>query len=201
MLLLAVALAMTTASFGADRNGPPGRAADDARKAKERERDQRRVEKERERHDLDGDGKVDAMEAEAAKNPWYRERGLKLDRPWESHADGDADGKLSAAELYAFKKEMLDDDQDGVLSSDDYRRFFKRVRSLVQTPREKRFDRNGDGFLDGDEIPAMLKDRLSSLKGVPKRPVESKFDRLFDSNVDGNLSSDEAGALELAIGQ
>ncbi len=186
------------APAGPDRKGPSADA--EARKDRQKEKDERRADKERERQDLNHDGRVDASEAEAAKNPWYRERGLKLDGSWELHADGDGDGKLGAAELFEFKRALLDDDGDGALSSDDYRRFFKHVRSLAQTAREKRFDRNGDGFLGGDEVLAMLRDRLSSLKGAPKRPVESKFDRLFDSNVDGQLSPDEAGAIELAIG-
>lgn len=198
--LLLASLPLESSMAGSDREGSP-RAAADAREVKEKERDRRRVDKGMERADLNHDGRVDASEAEASKSSWYRERGLKFDSPWGPHADGDGDGKISAAELYEFKKAMLDDDGDGALSPDDYRRFFKHVRSLVQTPREKRFDRSGDGFLDGGEALEMLKDRLSGLKGTSKRPVESKFDRLFDSNVDGQLTPDEAGAIELAIGQ
>ena len=200
VFLWTASVTLESSMAGPGREGSP-KAATDARESKAKEKDRRRVEKERERADLNHDGRVDASEAEAAKNAWYRERGLKFDGPWGPSADGDGDGRISATELYEFKKALLDDDGDGALSPDDYRRFFKHVRSLIQTPREKRFDRSGDGFLDGSEALEMLKDRLSGLKGGSKRPVESKFDRLFDSNIDGQLSPEEAAAIELAIGQ
>ncbi|MBM4155816.1 MAG: hypothetical protein FJ221_12425 [Lentisphaerae bacterium] len=196
-VLLAVAAGPRAVHAAADRKPPS--EAEKARMERQKEKDARRAEKERERVDLNHDGIVDASEAEASKNSWYREQGLRLDGSWEALADTDKDGKLSAAEMYEFKKSLLDDDKDGSLSPDDYRRFLKRVRSLVQTPRERGFDRNKDGFLEGGEVLAMLRDRLSGLRGTARRPVESKFDRLFDSNVDGHLSSDESGAIELAI--
>ena len=198
-VILAVAAGPRAVLAGAERKAPPESA--EARKERQKEKDARRAEKERERADLNQDGRVDASEAEASKNAWYREQGLRLDGSWETHADTDRDGRLSAAEVYEFKKTLLDDDKDGSLSPDDYRRFLKRVRSVVQTSRERSFDRNKDGFLEGGEVLAMLRDRLSGLRGAARRPVESKFDRLFDSNVDGHLSSDESGAIELAIGE
>lgn len=207
---MGVAVAAVVAARGADvpaAESPSVRdaAREAARKAslvkREADKTAARQARELQRVDRNHDGRIDATEEEAARNSWYAEHGYAFDHPWEPQADANHDGRLSPEELFAFKRSLLDVNEDGRIAADDYRYFFRRARSQAQTAWERKHDADGDGFLDGHEIANLLRDRLLGLKGAARRPVECKFDRLFDANSDGWLSADEAIPLELAVGE
>lgn len=57
------------------------------------------------------------------------------------------------------------------------------------------FDQGKDGFLDGNEILALMKDQLADLEKARRRPTRANFLVLFDLDDDRNVTRDEYAFL------
>lgn len=123
--------------------------------------------------------------------------------PEFARMDLNADGKLDGAEIPKFMLEGMDDNKDGAVDADEFRRHHKPPAPPKPEEVFKRLDRNDDGALDDVEIDErMLRDFDDDADGEvsldefrkhfkPKPPKpEEEFQRL-DRNKDNRLDKTE----------
>ena len=130
------------------------------------------------RFDADGDGVIDRDEAEAIRDALYDLS--QVDKRWEALADRNKDGRVDRTEARAF---------------------WLRRRAKVNTPVERKYDTDGDGWLTGDEARKFLEDRLRLVHTHGRAKVDSPLERDFDADGDGIISHEEAELLREAIEQ
>jgi len=70
---------------------------------------------------------------------------------------------------------------------------------VVDTPAEKRYDTNGDGYLSWAEGREMLKDRLAIIQTDGRAIVNNEIELEFDVNQDGVIDREEAAKLKAAL--
>jgi Ca2+-binding EF-hand superfamily protein len=68
-------------------------------------------------------------------------------------------------------------------------------RAKVNTPIEKKYDANGDGWLQPDEVREMLKDKQAIIKTHGKAKVDTELEARYDANGDGIIDANEAKAM------
>jgi len=124
----------------------------------------------------------------------------KVNRPWEAMADANHDGHVSAAELKAYRFGLIDANHDGVIDALERKNFWLAKKYAVNTPLEKKYDANGDGFLTGDEAVEYLKDRIRVISTDGKAIANTPLEQEFDADGDGVISAEEADAIKDAIG-
>lgn len=151
------------------------------------------------RADKDHDGVVEPKEAARMNAAHYMRTCSAVDRPWEVQADTNKDGKVSRAELHAYHLAKLDADHNGVITVEERRAHWKLKHAVVDTPAEKRYDTNGDGYLSWDEGREFLKDRLTLIKTNGRAAVSNEMELEFDTNKDGVIDRDEAVGLKAAL--
>jgi len=151
------------------------------------------------RADKDHDGVVEPKEAARMNSAHYMRVCSTVDRPWEVQADANKDGKVSRAELHAYHLDKLDADHNGVITVDERRSYWKLKHAVVDTPAEKRYDTNGDGYLSWGEGREFLKDRLTLINTHGRAAVTNELELEFDANKDGVIDRDEAAGLKAAL--
>lgn len=123
--------------------------------------------------------------------------------PEFARMDLNSDGKLDSTEMPKFMLEAMDDNKDGAVDADEFRKHHKPPVPPKPEDVFKRLDRNDDGKLDGVEIDdrmrrdfdddgsgdVSLDEFRKHFKPKPPKP-EEEFERL-DRNKDGWLDKAE----------
>lgn len=153
------------------------------------------------RADRNKDGVVDKKEYKLEKKVEAKQelkQRAKVNSWWESRADTNKDGKVDATELAAWKtlqKERIDTDGDGVISPKERRLSWRHARSKVNSELEKKYDANGDGWLETAEVKTMLQDKATLVKTQGKARVDSAIEKEYDADNDGIISTQEAEVM------
>ena len=69
------------------------------------------------------------------------------------------------------------------------------TRARVNTKTEKKYDKNGNGWLEPAEVKEMLQDKYTIVKTEGKAIVDTPLEAEYDTNKDGVIDSDEAVAM------
>ena len=148
--------------------------------------------------DKNKDGVVDKKEIHMEKQREQKQR-AKVNTWWEKRADTNNDGTVDSAELASWKKltkERIDLNNDGVIDAKERRLSWRHARSRVNTALEKKYDANGDGWLEPAEIKELLKDRYALIKTKGKAKVDTAIEEDYDKNEDGAIDAQEAEAMK-----
>jgi Ca2+-binding EF-hand superfamily protein len=148
--------------------------------------------------DKNKDGVVDRKEWQMEKT-WEHKQKSKVNSWWEKRADTNNDGVVDAGELAAWKKlekERLDLNHDGVIDAKERRLCWRHARSKVNTELEKKYDANGNGWLEESEVRAMLKDKRQLIQTHGKAKVDNPIEAEYDKNGDGIIDANEAENLK-----
>ena len=151
------------------------------------------------RADKDHDGVVEPREAARLNSAHYMRTASLVDRPWEARADLNNDGRVNRAELHVYHLGQLDADHNGLITPAERQNYWVGKRAVVNTPLEKRYDTNGDGYLSWIEGREFLKDRLILINTHGKALVSNELEMEFDANKDGIIDLTEAAKLKNAL--
>jgi Ca2+-binding EF-hand superfamily protein len=149
--------------------------------------------------DRDHDGIVEPAEVTRARELGYGRTLSAVNRPWEKAADLNHNGKVDASELRTFHLTHLDVNHDGIITPAEHRAYWLQNRAVADTMLEKRYDANGDGYLNWIEARAMFKDRKIIIATNGKAIVSNDIELAFDANKDGVIDRDEAALLQAAL--
>ena len=69
----------------------------------------------------------------------------------------------------------------------------------MNTPLEKKYDADGNGWLSKSETIALLKDRLRVITTRGRAKVHTPLEKEFDTNGDGVIDRSEAEAMKDAV--
>ena len=137
---------------------------------------------------------ISQLDSLAARGPKFR------------HADRNKDGVVDKREFRMekqweqkqerLKKTGADLNGDGVISPREKRLKWRHEHCNVNTPLEKKYDENGDGWLQPQETKEFLKDRYTLIKTNGKAAVDSPIEKEYDTNEDGIIDAQEAEALK-----
>jgi Ca2+-binding EF-hand superfamily protein len=125
--------------------------------------------------DRNKDGIVDKKEIHMEKD-WEQKQRSKVNTWWEKRADTNGDGVVDNGELSAWKeleKQRIDLNNDGVIDAKEKRLCWRHARSRVNTPLEKKYDKNSNGWLEPDEVKGLLRDRYELVKTHGKATVDT----------------------------
>jgi len=122
-----------------------------------------------------------------------------VNKPWEKRADMNGDGKVDPAEVRAYRLRVFDINHDGKITVEERRTYYVNWKRVVDTDAEKKYDANGDGYLEWPEAREFLKDRLTIINTAGKALVNTDFEREFDVNGDGVIDREEAAAIREAL--
>lgn len=133
--------------------------------------------------DVDGDGKLSLVEFTAFSHPYDFEHMLPAEvKQTVESFDQDADGKISLAE---FLREDASGGHDAEWKKQEEERF------------KKELDKNGDGFLDNDEVRQWIAPSLQSSSNDEAQHLMT----LVDGDADGKMSQAEiTNALHILAG-
>jgi hypothetical protein len=148
------------------------------------------------RADRNQDGVVEPREAARMNSIHYFRNCSLVDRPWEAAADINKDGRVDRSELHLYHQAKLDADHDGVISLEERRVYWIHKNAVVNTPEERRYDTNKDGYLSWQEGREMLKDRLIIINTDGRAVVTNELEFEFDANKDGVIDREEAKRLK-----
>jgi hypothetical protein len=151
------------------------------------------------RADRDRDGAVEPREAARAATVRYLRRRSDVDRPWEIQADVNSDGAVDVVELRRYHRAKMDGNGDGVIGPAERRLYWTQCRAVVNTPVEKKYDADGNGYLNWDEAREMLKDKLRVIETGGRAVVNTDIETEFDADGDGIISVKEAEAIRAAL--
>ena len=101
------------------------------------------------------------------------------------HADMNKDGKVDAKEMWMQK-------------AWDYQQGNERA-CKVNTRLERKYDADGNGWLDNQEARNMLRARYRYMKRRRMTKVDNPFEAKFDINSNGYIDTGELQALKDAI--
>jgi Ca2+-binding EF-hand superfamily protein len=150
------------------------------------------------RRDRDKDRVADRKEIRAEKRQEIK-KSSRVNTWWESRADTNNDGRVDRDELAAWRqleKERIDLNQDGNIDAKEKRLCWMHARSRVNTALEAKYDTNGDGWLEPDEVRSYLTDRYAVVKTNGRAVVDSDLEAEYDTNHDGVIDSDEVQLLK-----
>jgi Ca2+-binding EF-hand superfamily protein len=148
--------------------------------------------------DKNKDGVVDKKEMHMEKQ-WEQKQRSKVNTRWEKKADTNGDGIVDANEASAWEKlekEQLDLNNDGIIDAKEKRLYWQHSRAKVNTAIEKKYDANGDGWLEPAEAKEMLKDKQVLIKTHGKAKVDTALEAEYDTNGDGVIDAKEAEAMK-----
>ena len=147
--------------------------------------------------DKNKDGAVDQKEWKMEKNCEKKQKS-EVNTKWEDRADANNDGKVDAGELSAWKqlsKERIDLNEDGVIDAKEKRLCWRHDRSKVNTATEQKYDVNGNGWLEEEEVKEMLKAKQALINTKGKAKVDSAVEAGYDTNGDGVIDAGESKQL------
>ncbi|MDD5194417.1 MAG: hypothetical protein PHQ96_01915 [Candidatus Omnitrophica bacterium] len=157
----------------------------------------------REAHaDRNDDGVVDRKERQIEKN-WEHKQESKVNKWWENKADTNNDGIVDSSELASWKtieKEHIDLNADGTVDAKEIRLSWKELKQRANTPLEKKYDYDSDGWLAPSEATQMLKDKYTLLQTNSQARVDTEIEGKYDTNNDGIIDAQEAGDLKEDLG-
>jgi Ca2+-binding EF-hand superfamily protein len=139
----------------------------------------------------------DGMVSESEINNWKPTK--KADSWWKKKADTNNDGVVSEGEVGAWKKlcnEKMDLNKDGKIDQKEKRKCWRHAKSKVNTPVEKKYDTNQDGWLQESEVKEMLKDKHELIKTKGKAKADTEVEKEYDANKDGVIDSNEAESMK-----
>ncbi|MFC1621274.1 hypothetical protein ACFL2G_03110 [Candidatus Omnitrophota bacterium] len=128
----------------------------------------------------------------------------KVNTWWEKHADTNSDGVVDGDESAAWKKlqrERIDLNGDGTIDAKEKRLCWRHGKSKVNTAMERKYDINSNGFLEPEEVKAMLKDKHLLVKTNGKAKVDSEIEQGYDTNNNGMIDKNEAKDMAEDLGQ
>lgn len=94
---------------------------------------------------------------------------------------------------------LLDRDGDGRIEPVERKAYWLSRKAKVNTPVERKYDADGDGFLSGDEAREMLRARLALVRTHGQAKVDSALEAEYDDNDDGVIDAAEAKDLAAAV--
>ena len=148
--------------------------------------------------DRNKDGTVDKKEMHMEKK-WEQKQKTKVHTWWEKRADTNNDGRVDADELATWKKlkkERIDLNNDGTIDAKERRLCWRNARSRVNTPLEKKYDEDSDGWLEPAEVKELLKDKCALIKTKGKSKVDTEIEKEYDANEDGLIDASEAEVMK-----
>ena len=148
--------------------------------------------------DRNDDGIVTPREMKTEKS-WEHKQLSTVNQPWEKRADANGDGKVEPAEARVYRVQVVDVNKDGTITVEERRAYYASWKRVVNTEAEKKYDANGDGYLEWPEARAFLKDRLTIINSDGKAIVNTDIEREFDDNGDGVIDAGEAVELKEAL--
>ena len=122
-----------------------------------------------------------------------------VNTPWEKRADANGDGRVEPAERRAYRLQVIDINHDGIITVEERRAYYVSWKRVVNTDAERKYDANGDGYLEWPEAREFLKDRLTIINTDGKAIVNTDIEREFDENGDGVIDKEEAAAVREAL--
>lgn len=148
--------------------------------------------------DRNKDGVIDQKEWRIEKR---RQQAIRpeVDAWAQSKADTNLDGVVDKEELAVWQKLIkgkIDSDQDGIISPKEKRTAWKYARTQAKNEMEKRYDKNGDGWLEPAEVKMFLKDKYSLIAKEGKIKVDSLLEKEYDQDNNGILDAQEVKALQ-----
>ena len=126
-------------------------------------------------------------------------REMNAEKRFEKLADANGDGKVEPAEVRAYRYRVIDVNHDGKITVEERRAYYVSWKRVVNTEAEKKYDANGDGYLEWPEAREFLKDRLTIINTDGKAIVNTDIEREFDDNGDGVIDRSEAAELKEAL--
>lgn len=148
--------------------------------------------------DRNDDGVVTAREMNKEKQ-WEKHQRSTVNQPWEERADTDGDGKVEPAEARAYRLQIIDLNKDGTITVEERRAYYGSWKRVVNTDAERKYDANGNGFLEWPEARKFLEDRLTIINSDGKAIVNTEIEREFDDNGDGVIDPVEAVQIREAL--
>jgi Ca2+-binding EF-hand superfamily protein len=109
--------------------------------------------------------------------------------------DADNDGWVEPGEIHAWRYRVIDVDNDGIITVVEHRAYWAGWKGVVNTDLEKKYDANGDGYLDWVEAQALLRDRLRIIETDGRAIVNTDLEREFDADGDGVIDREEAEGI------
>jgi len=101
----------------------------------------------------------------------------------------------------AARPKHADKNKDGIV--DKKERIIERQyvikhkgKARANTPLEKQYDKNGDGWIDSTEAKEMLRDRYTLIKTHGQAKVDTDIEAEYDINKDGVIDANEAKAFK-----
>ena len=147
------------------------------------------------RADRNKDGHIGPRETRKARNV-RRDRRSEVDTPVEERIDRNDDGKVDRRELHRASHKLSDRNGDGKVTAAEFHHFLRHKRAKVNTPLEKKYDADGNGWLSKSEAIALLKDRLRVINTRGRAKVNTPLEKEFDTNGDGVIDRSEAEAMK-----
>jgi hypothetical protein len=148
--------------------------------------------------DRNRDGVVTPAEVHKEKQ-WEHKQAARVNTPWERLADADGDGRVEPAEYRAHHLRVVDLNRDGSITIVERRTYWTGWKGIVNTEVERRYDANGDGYLEWPEARALLQDRMRVINTDGRAIVDTDIEREFDENCDGVIDRKEAEAIREAL--
>lgn len=148
--------------------------------------------------DRNDDGVVTPREMRAEK-VWEHKQLSTVNQPWEKRADANGDGKVEPAEARIYRTQIIDINRDGTITVEERRGYYASWKRVVNTDAERKYDANGDGYLEWPEARKFLEDRLTIINSDGKAIVNTDIEREFDDNGDGVIDRNEAIELKEAL--
>jgi len=148
--------------------------------------------------DRNRDGVVTPREVHKERQSQQR-KASRVNTLWERLADKDGDGRVEPAEYRAHHLRVMDLDRNGQITVIERRGYWVGWKGIVNTDVERRYDANGDGYLEWVEAQALLQDRMRILATDGRAIVDTDIEREFDGNCDGVIDQTEAEAIREAL--
>ncbi|MBU1694338.1 MAG: hypothetical protein KKC51_10295 [Verrucomicrobia bacterium] len=149
----------------------------------------------RRRHaDRNKDGVVTPRERHWERR-WETRPRAKVNSAWERKMDADHDGWVEPGEVNTWRLRVIDVDHNGMISVVEHRTYWVNWKGVVNTPLERQYDANHDGYLEWPEARALMQDRLRIIETDGRAVVDTEIEREFDADGDGVIDRDEAEAI------
>ena len=150
--------------------------------------------------DRNGDHRVDRKERQTARNRLKKK--AVVNTPGEKRADKNNDGIVGPKEKCALNHRVhkaIDFNNDGKITLAERKKYWIGKKAKVNTPFEKKYDSDGNGYLSGSEAKELLRDRLRIISTHGKAKVNTPLEKEYDVNGDGVIDRSEARAMREAV--